>query len=192
MPIYETLGLIPLSMQNTQLTHQQHQANKNQFALCLLANDMRSAANVGGLFRLADALGAEIIYLTGESVVPPNRDLKKASRSTVNSVPYQYRQDATQLVSDLKKSGYKILSLEITSSSIDLTQLSLTQHDKVCLILGSENHGVNQALLDQSDNTVHISMQGSNSSMNVVTACAIASYQITRQLMPIATADTNH
>ena len=54
--------------------------------------------------------------------------------------------------------------------------------DRVCLVVGAENTGVCQALLDASDATVHIPMRGHNSSMNVANACAIATYEIARRL----------
>ena len=56
--------------------------------------------------------------------------------------------------------------------------------DRVCLVVGAENAGVCQALLDASDATVHIPMRGHNSSMNVANACAIATYEIARRLAP--------
>jgi tRNA G18 (ribose-2'-O)-methylase SpoU len=87
-----------------------------------------------------------------------------------------------EVIQQLKADGYTIVSLEITNTSIDLQKLKLQKDQHLCLILGSEDSGVSQALLDCSDFTVHIPMLGANSSMNVANACAIATYQITRQL----------
>ncbi len=74
-----------------------------------------------------------------------------------------------------------MISLEITSSSIDISELSINGTEKICLILGAEKTGVCQDLLNESDITIHISMMGRNSSMNVAVACAIAAYEITRK-----------
>ncbi|NJN45322.1 MAG: RNA methyltransferase [Candidatus Competibacteraceae bacterium] len=81
----------------------------------------------------------------------------------------------------LKQTGYTIISLEITSNSIDIEKFSLSKDEKMCLILGSENQGVCERLLDASDAVIHIPMLGVNSSMNVATACSIAAYEITRK-----------
>ena len=82
----------------------------------------------------------------------------------------------------LKASGYKIISLEITSCSINIEDFLITKSEKICLILGSENKGICQDLLDASDETIHIPMLGINSSMNVATTgCSIATYEITRK-----------
>ncbi len=169
-------------MNNTQLDHQQHQRTGDTFPVCLLAHNIDLAANVGGLFRIADALGVEKIYLTGTSPTPPNPKIRKTSRSTDKYVPYSFVADPLTVVSDLRASGYEILSLEVTSGSVPLEELALEGANKVCLILGAENEGVPQALLDASDQTVHIPMLGVNSSMNVAVACSIAAYAIISRL----------
>jgi len=86
------------------------------------------------------------------------------------------------LIQDLKYKGYKIISLEVTSASTDIRKLPICSDEKICLILGSENAGISQELLDVSDKTVHIPMLGHCSSMNVATACSIATFEITKKL----------
>ena len=169
-------------MSNLQLDHKAHTATSEKYPLCFLANDIDVPMNVGSFFRVADALGVEKIYLTGKSIVPPNAKIKKTSRSTEKYVPYSYEKDALSLLKNLKDSGYKIVSLEITSNSIDIQEFSVSKDEKICLILGSENEGVCESLLQFSDVIIHIPMLGVNSSMNVATACSIATYEITRKL----------
>jgi tRNA G18 (ribose-2'-O)-methylase SpoU len=82
------------------------------------------------------------------------------------------------IINALIEKGYKIISLEITSSSIDIRELKIHPDEKICLILGSEKEGINQDLLNISDHSIHIPMHGQNSSMNVATACAITCWQI--------------
>ncbi|MFC1749827.1 TrmH family RNA methyltransferase [Pseudomonadota bacterium] len=168
-----------------QLDHTQHQSNAKKYPVCLLAHDIVVPTNVGSLFRVADALGLEKIYLTGQSAVPPNRQIKKTSRSTEKFVSYSYTEDPLVVVDQLRSLGYTIISLEITSSSADIRALTMSAEDKVCLVLGSESTGVCQALLDVSDQSVHIPMYGQNSSMNVAMACSIATFEIIRELAPL-------
>jgi tRNA G18 (ribose-2'-O)-methylase SpoU len=169
---------------NVQLTHRQVERLERKFPVCLLANDIEVPMNVGSLFRVADALGAEAVYLCGRSPTPPNSKLKKTSRSTEKYVPYVYRDNALDAVHELKARGYLIVSLELTSASVDIRRLSLRCDQKVCLVVGSENEGVPQVLLDASDYTVHIPMFGNNSSMNVAVACSIALFEIIKAYMP--------
>ena len=153
-----------------------------KFPLCYLAIDFRTPTNVGALFRIADALGIESIYLTGTSITPPNPKLKRLSRSTEKSVPFSYRESALETARELRELGYRLVCLEICPGSIELDQLVVAPADKICLILGSEREGIPTGILDIADVTTHIPMRGINVSMNVATACAIASYEVTRKL----------
>lgn len=168
-------------MDNKQLDHDHHEARIKKYPICFLAHDIDLPGNVGSLFRTADALGVEKIYLSGTTPVPPNDKIKRTSRSTEKYVPYLYEQEPLERLNKLKSSGYTIIALEITSSSIDITDLSIPNNEKICLVLGSENSGVRQDLLDAVDSTIHIPMLGHNSSINVVTACSIATFEITRR-----------
>lgn len=168
-------------MNNIQLDHSHHHAQQQKFPLCFLAHNVDVPMNVGSLFRIADALGVEKLYLSGTSPVPPNPKIRKTSRATEQSVAYAYEQDPLTIINKLKLAGYLIVSLELTSASIDIRELSLRDGEQVCLILGSEYSGVAQPLLDASDTTVHIPMRGQNSSMNVATACSIATFELIRR-----------
>lgn len=169
-------------MRNTQSDHRAHQSMPAKHALCLIAHDVQRPANVGSLFRLADALGIEKIILTGRSCTPAHPKARKAARTTEQRVPFVQADDPLPVVAALKQAGYRIVSLEISSGSIDLARLPVAPGDRICLIVGNESAGVCQPLLDISDATVHIPMRGGNSSMNVACACAIAAYVITRPL----------
>ena len=171
-------------MKNIQLGHGQHQATSKKYSVCFLAHDIDVPMNIGSLFRIADAFGVEKIYLSGSSPVPPNSKIKKTSRSTEKYVPFSQEESPLDLVKKLKSQGYTIISLEITSASMDVRELSISSGEKVCLVLGSENTGVCQELLDASDKTIHIPMLGKNSSLNVATACSIATFEIIRRFPP--------
>jgi len=137
---------------------------------------------VGALFRLSDALGVEHLHLSGASPVPPDPKIRKTSRSAERHVAWSYDADPLSVVAALRGRGWRIVSLELSTRSVALDTLAVAPGDRVCLVLGAEDAGVCQALLDASDATVHIPMRGHNSSMNVAAACAIATYEIARRL----------
>lgn len=147
-----------------------------------MVHDIDIPMNVGSLFRIADALGIEKIYLTGSSLAPPNAKIRKTSRATEKFVPFSRQSNPLDILKKLKSQGYTIISLEITTSSMDINDLLLAGTEKICLVLGSESSGISQELLDSSDVTVHIPMLGQNSSMNVANACSIAAYEIMRKI----------
>ncbi len=176
--------------EDVQLTHTDHKQSIIKFPLSIIADDITDPLNVGSLFRLSDALGIKKLYLCGKTPGPPNPKINKTSRSTEKNVAYESHTNTEVLVTKLKASGCSIISLEITSSSVALNSAEfknllddISKNNKpVCLILGSENHGVDQSLLALSDITTHIPMLGNNSSMNVVTAAGIACFEISRNL----------
>lgn len=170
-------------MENIQLNHSHHLVKTQKYPVCFLAHNIDVPMNIGSLFRIADALGVEKIYLSGSSSVPPNSKIKKTSRSTEKYVLFSYEENPLTLARKLKSEGYTIISLEITSSSTDIVNLSISSKEKICLILGSESAGVCQDLLDVSEKTIHIPMLGQNSSMNIATACSIATYEIIRRFL---------
>ena len=167
---------------NRQLIHQDHLIGTVRFPLILLLDDVSDPANVGAIFRLADALGVERLILCGHTVRPPNRRLGRTARSTDKVVAYECCDGLDAIVAGLQAQGYRMVALELTEQSIDLKALDFGDLEKVCLILGGEQAGVRASLLEIVDYTVHIPMQGLNSSMNVATACAIAVHEITRYL----------
>jgi tRNA G18 (ribose-2'-O)-methylase SpoU len=173
-------------MTHVQLDHIDHQTSNQKFPLCLLVLDVERPDNVGSIFRLADALGIEQVYLSGKSITPPNSKIRKTSRSTERFVCFSYQENPIEIIHQLKAQDYKIISLEITSNSVPLDKLALLSEEKVCLVLGSESQGVRDSVLTLSDKIVHIPMLGKNSSMNVANACAIASYTITQQLKSVS------
>lgn len=174
-------------MTNTQLSHQQINFKNKQQSLCILADGLTLARNIGSLFRVADAFGVEQVYLNNIPESVSDLKIRKAARSTQKTVNYRNIESESELIKELKKIGYTIISLEITTNSQNLrdfcvSSISSATINKVCLIIGSENEGVSQPLLDISDHTVHITMQGQNSSMNVVMACSIALYELSNLL----------
>lgn len=165
-----------------QLNHAEANTEANVFPLCILANNIEIAGNVGSLFRVADALGIEKLYLTGTTQTPPKYKIRKAARSTDNHIPYVYEESANTVIEHLKDNGYTIVALEITARSKDIREFTLSPKEKTCLIIGSENVGISEALLRLADHHIHIPMYGKNSSMNVITSCAIAVHELIQHL----------
>lgn len=170
------------STHNQQLTHSETISKDAVFPLSIVANDIEIAGNVGSLFRVADALGVAKLYLTGTTQTPPKYKIRKAARSADNHIPYTYEESAVEVIEQLKAKGYTIVALEITTRSENIRDFTLSKKEKTCLIIGSENLGISAELLALSNHHVHIPMHGKNSSMNVITSCAIAVHEIIQHL----------
>jgi len=93
--------------------------------------------------------------------------------------------DALEVVKYLKANNYRIICAEITKNSQPLNQFKLTAKEPLAVILGSENFGISNAVLELSNDILHIDMYGYNSSMSVVQAAAVTLYEITNQFSKI-------
>ena len=165
-----------------QLTHYNTNFNKQVFPIILICENVTNAPNIGSLFRIADAFGVEKLILCGETI-PLGRKMTKTSRATEKVVNFEVKDKASEVVEILKKEGYTIISLEITSNSLPIHTFHFSKDKPIALVIGDENFGVSESVLKQSDTVVHIEMFGHNSSMNVVQAANIALYEITKQIM---------
>lgn len=164
-----------------QLTHYNTNFTKQTFPITLVCDNVTNAPNIGSLFRIADAFGIEKLILCGEHI-PLGRKMTKTSRATEKVVDFEITKSATVVVENLKNENYQIVSLEITDTSTPIHDYKISTARPIALIIGDENFGVSEHILQLSDAIIHIDMFGSNSSMNVVQATNIALYEMTKQL----------
>ncbi len=145
---------------------------KNNNQIYLILDNIRSAYNVGSLFRTADAAGVSKIYCCGFTPTPA----QKTALGAENTVPWEHFSQSWRLIKKLKKEGFHIASLEITKQSINM--FSYTPTFPIAIMLGNEISGVKKSLLNRSDSVIHIPMHGMKESLNVAVAGGIALYYI--------------
>lgn len=164
-----------------QLNHYNTNFNKRTFPITIICENVTNAPNIGSLFRTADAFGIERIVFCGEHI-PLGRKMTKTSRATEKVVPFEVKENASEIVTQFKEDGYHLVALEITSESKSIHSVTFPKEKPIALIIGDENFGVSQDILKQCDAVIHIDMFGQNSSMNVVQATSIALYEMTKQI----------
>lgn len=165
-----------------QLDHYSSTFSKRTFPITLVCENVTNAPNVGSLFRTADAFGVEKLILCGEHI-PLGRKMTKTSRATQNYVDFEVCNNASEAVLLLKNKGYQIIALEITNNSHALHTFQFSNKQPIALIIGDENFGISETILNMSDAIIHLEMFGQNSSMNVVQATSVALFEITRQFL---------
>lgn len=144
--------------------------------VAVILDDIRSLHNVGAVFRTADAVALEHLYLCGISGTPPRDEIRKTSLGAEETVPWSYHADATEVVGDLRKRGYQIVVLEQTTASVDYDQAQF--RFPLCLIIGHEYNGVSDKLVELADLAVDLPMLGIKHSLNVSVAFGVAVYKI--------------
>ena len=134
--------------------------------------------NIGSIFRLADAVAAEKVYICGESEYPPSSRIHKAAVGTEEWVPWEKHDSAVQLVNKLKKDGVQIVAIEQDKRSVPYTFLPTKIKTPIALVVGHETTGVSKEVLDIADLIVELPMFGINKSINVWGSLAIISYKV--------------
>lgn len=163
-----------------QLTHYNSKFKPKQFPVVLICNNISNAANVGSLFRTADAFGIEKLIFCGDDI-PLGKKMKRTSRSTENYIAYDVEPNIKNVLRKLGES-HRLIALEITTDSSPLSTYQIQNEEPIALIIGNENFGLSKTVLNQCHDILHIEMYGQNSSMNVVQAASIALYEICKQL----------
>jgi len=159
-------------------------SEKKQQQKILILHDIRSVLNVGAIFRTADSIGINKIYLTGYTPTPIDRfgrereDLAKSALGAEKSVFWESHKDVLELINSLKKENFEILSLEQSKDSIDYKKAAEIISDKVVVILGNETKGIDQFIINESDKVVEIPMRGLKESLNVSVATGILLYRL--------------
>ena len=147
----------------------------------LMAHNIRSLHNVGSLFRSADAFGVCRLWLTGYTPRPPRAEISKTALGAEEHVPWSAADRPEAVLTDLRHEGYRIYGLEQT-----LRSESLLSHRppsrKICLIIGNEVTGIDEALFPLIDEFVEIPQFGMKHSLNVSVAAGVALYAFLEKL----------
>lgn len=165
--------------------------------ISVMADNVRSLANVGLLFRLCDAVRVERLYLTGFTGYPSlgstdprppsvieraQRGIEKTAIWTVQHVPWSYCPDPRQVAGELRERGVQLVALEQTTHSTPYTEAEY--RFPLCLLLGHERAGLEHQLLDLADLAVEIPMHGMGNSLNVAAAFGIVAYELLHSHLP--------
>jgi len=158
---------------------------RRRFPLILVLDNLRSAYNVGSLFRTADAAGCAALLTCGITPHPGGSGEEKVHKSALGAelaVPTQHFGTLGAAVAYLQQQkGYTVFGMETTSSSRPYTDVSYSAETGVALILGNEVTGVDTTVLPQLDGIVEIPMFGAKNSLNVAACAPIVLYEIIRQ-----------
>ena len=144
----------------------------------ILLDNIRSMQNVWAIFRNADGAGFEKLLLTGYTPYPPRNDIAKTALWWEKFIDWEYYNDVSEVLENLKKEWYKIWSVELCDDSIDYKELFNIQEEKVCLVMWNEVNWVSEKILSISDKKVIIPMRGQKESLNVSVAAGIVMYAV--------------
>lgn len=147
----------------------------------LILHDIRSAENVGAMFRTADAAGINKIYLTGYTPAPVDRfgrkrkDIAKAALGAEEFVPWE-QTEINSLLKKLKRDGFQIIAIEQDKKAVDYRKVKTKA--KNAFMVGTEVTGIPKNILKRCDTIAEIPMRGKKESLNVSVALGVALFRI--------------
>lgn len=162
----------------TPTEEQLEQVKKSRQEIYIILDNVLDTYNIGGVFRLADAVGAKKILLCRGSETPPNSRIQKASIGTWQWVEWEYFPETTDAIKSLKIKvpNIKIISVELDRKAIDYTRADYQL--PVALVVGHESDGISQQVMDISDQIVQLPQLGINKSLNVMVSLGIVLYEV--------------
>lgn len=143
--------------------------------------NIRSAYNVGSVFRTADAFLLEAIYICGYTCKPPHKEIKKTALGAEDSVAWKHFENTDLAISELRGLGYKIFAVEQAQGSTMLNHLNYTPGEKIAVIFGNEVTGVEQSTIQQCEGCIEIPQFGMKHSLNIATAAGVVLWELVRE-----------
>ena len=155
----------------------------NKYIFVSLLDNIRSALNVGSIFRTSDGMGIRKLYLCGITPSPENPTIRKSALGAENDVNWEKSNNGLVTATHLKSQGHILWALENIPSSEPLYKINQVPADTpIVIIIGNEVSGVDPGIIDICDKVISIPMVGKKHSYNVAVAFGIAvSYLLYQQ-----------
>ncbi|MGB0984580.1 MAG: RNA methyltransferase [Saprospiraceae bacterium] len=147
----------------------------------IVLDNVRSALNVGSVFRTSDAFALEKIYLCGITAKPPHREILKTAIGATESMDWAYHGSTVEVIENLKAQGYVILGVEQAKKSVALQDFKVEEGKKYAIVMGNEVKGVSKEVMQLLDFCLEIPQFGTKHSLNVSVCTGVIVWDLFKQ-----------
>ncbi len=154
---------------------------KPKHPVVVVLDNIRSANNVGSVFRTSDAFLVESIHICGITACPPNRDIQKTAIGATQSVEWKYFKNTADSVNQLKNEGYRVFAIEQCEGGCSLMDLDINPSDKTAFIFGNEVSGVAQEVVNLCHGCIDIPQWGTKHSLNISVSVGVVLWDFTKK-----------
>ena len=151
-----------------------------KYPVIIILENIRSAYNVGSIFRTSDAFLVEAIYICGYSAKPPHKEIRKTALGAEETVNWVNFKTAVEAISQARDNGFKVYAIEQADPSVKLHNLELDETTKLAFVFGNEVTGVEQSTINICDACIEIPQMGMKHSLNVATAAGVVLWEVIR------------
>lgn len=152
--------------------------NAGKTPLILVLDDVRSALNVGSVFRTADAFLVQKIILCGITATPPNKEINKTALGATDTVAWEHREDIVQAITELQASGVQTYAVEQVEGAVMLDEFRPTLGTTYAMVFGNEVFGVSQGAVDACGKSIEIPQFGTKHSLNIAVSAGVVVWDI--------------
>ena len=152
----------------------------DKFPVIVVLENIRSAYNVGSVFRTADAFLIQAIYICGYSAYPPHKEIKKTALGAEETVFWKHFKTAAEAIEELRKEKYKVYAVEQAVNSLRLHAEGFEPDEKIAVVFGNEVTGIEQATILLCDGCIEIPQLGMKHSLNIATAAGVVLWELVR------------
>jgi tRNA G18 (ribose-2'-O)-methylase SpoU len=151
----------------------------NEIAPIIIALDLRTPMNIGGIIRLAGNLGCKKVLFTGDENHFRKAKIRRTATTGFGHVDWEFcehHQWQNKIPDD-----YQIVAVETIAEATSIFETKLI--GKYAFVLGNERYGIDNKSLKSCQAAVYIPMPGIVKSMNVVQAANVVLFEWLRQNM---------
>ena len=153
--------------------------------IIVVLENIRSAYNVGSVFRTSDAFLVEAIYIIGYSAKPPHKEIKKTALGAEETVDWKYFKTTAEAIEELRGKGFNVYAAEQAEGSYKLNAIGFEPAEKIAVVFGNEVTGVEQSTIALCDGCLEIPQLGMKHSLNIATAAGVILWELVRsRIMP--------
>jgi 23S rRNA (guanosine2251-2'-O)-methyltransferase len=151
--------------------------------LIIVLDNVRSAYNVGSVFRTCDAFPVQALYLCGITCYPPHKEILKTALGSHETVVWKKFTTTLEAVEELKQMGYKVFAIEQAEESLSLNDVDKQQlkNSKIALVFGHEVDGVHQDVMNVCDGCIEIPQGGTKHSLNIAVSAGVVLWEFFRK-----------
>lgn len=157
--------------------------NRKKTPVVVVLDNIRSANNVGSVFRTCDAFLVEAIHLCGITAKPPNRDIQKTAIGATQSVEWIHFNQTLDAVKKLQDEGYQVFAIEQCEGGTLLPAHHVAPDQKIAFIFGNEVTGVSQEVVNSCNGCIEIPQWGTKHSFNVSVSAGIVLWDYTNKIL---------
>lgn len=150
--------------------------------ISVLLHNVRSAHNVGSIFRTCDAAGVSCVHLTGYTPTPtdrfgrPQKDIAKTALGAERTVAWKYHKNPVAVISKLRDEGRHVVAVEQDVRAADYRKFR--RRKPTVFVFGNEVKGISKSILNACDSIIEIPMHGKKESLNVSVAAGVILFSL--------------